>query len=254
MEEWLSMPWDWTNIPDLATGKLQDMSDDMRAEVEEYSMHVPFQSNDIVIHVRLGDISTHCPHCTDLYKEYVLTVLAKLSFDKVWLRTVVNRDQRPSSSSFSMCWRMPMGRIACSASQCQWRPTSAPLPWPSMYMYPPCSDSERTTVRARHMRRGRVGLLTAASDVRAFCLSLAGRRIILTPSTFGWWAAWLSSATEVHWPGILKWHPLLNMTTSFVASRPHQLVKTGKAKALWVNETRYIYHGVPLNCRCNATS
>mmetsp|Transcript_7209 Transcript_7209/g.26524 ORF Transcript_7209/g.26524 Transcript_7209/m.26524 type:complete len:121 (+) Transcript_7209:192-554(+) len=80
-----------------------------------------------------------------------------------------------------------------------------------------------------------------AADFRAIAMA---KRIILTPSTFGWWAAWLSSATEVHWPGILKWHPLLNMTTSFVASRPHQLVKTGKAKALWVNETRYIYHDV----------
>ena len=84
-ERWLNLPREWNKIPDLEIdGKLsksEALVDQMK------SLWVPFGSNDIILLIRLGDITTHCPRCPELYGEYVLTILKQISWDKIWLIT-----------------------------------------------------------------------------------------------------------------------------------------------------------------------
>ena len=46
----------------------------------------------------------------------------------------------------------------------------------------------------------RVSILSSPSFVNDFCFLKSSPRIVLTPSTFGWWAAFLSASTDIHYP------------------------------------------------------
>ena len=52
--------------------------------------------------------------------------------------------------------------------------------------------------------------IMVSSDVlHDFCFLKASKRIILSVSTFAWWAAWFSEATEIYSPMAGLWNPLL---------------------------------------------
>ena len=57
---------------------------------------------------------------------------------------------------------------------------------------------------------GKYDPIIVSSDVlHDFCFLKASKRIILSVSTFAWWAAWLSEATEIYLPMAGLWNPLL---------------------------------------------
>ncbi len=55
---------------------------------------------------------------------------------------------------------------------------------------------------------------------------LHASKLVLSASTLAWWAGWLGSAKEVHFPQIGFWHP--------------ESIRTDVD--LMVNENRYVYH------------
>lgn len=96
--------------------------------------------------------------------------------------------------------------------------------------------------------------LGGTDDGRAdYCYLMRARRIVLQPSTFGWWAAWLSEATEIHFPviGLFAHRRTLNYPQG-----PSKAVRGGlkcqalfqppggSTKSLIVPEDRYVYHDV----------
>ncbi len=66
-----------------------------------------------------------------------------------------------------------------------------------------------------HQLRDEFDASVGEHDVQAdFALLLAARRLILTPSTFSWWAAWLGAAEEILFPrywGIWKANPDIDL-------------------------------------------
>ena len=102
-------------------------------------------------------------------------------------------------------------------------------------------------------RRLSIKSLAGADDGRAdYCYLKRAKRIVMQPSTFGWWAAWLSEAREIHFPliGLFAHQRTLNYPRGpGRGGVSKKLLKCdalfqGRTKSLVVPESRYIYHDV----------
>ncbi len=74
--------------------------------------------------------------------------------------------------------------------------------------------------------------IVGGSPMEDYALMLAAPRIVLSMSTFAWWGAWLSGATEVHMPLWAGWHP--DSTLS-------------KTDLRVTDESRYVFHDLGVN-------
>lgn len=92
----------------------------------------------------------------------------------------------------------------------------------------------RMTVVTSHVEDPIVGRLSELydCDVRSgsviddFRFLASAKRLVMSASTFAWWAAWLSDAREVHFPLAEMWRP-----------------SDSNARAFWVDdEDRYVLH------------
>ena len=90
----------------------------------------------------------------------------------------------------------------------------------------------------------------AASAADDYCALLRARTVVLAPSTFSWWAAWLSNAT-VHVPllGLLAHQRTTNYPHRPGAARRRggltcESLFGGAGKSLVVDDPRYVYHDV----------
>lgn len=89
-----------------------------------------------------------------------------------------------------------------------------------------------------------------SDELSDFCYMLKAKQLVLQPSTFGWWAAWLSSATEIHFPlmGLFAHRRTLNYPSGPRKTVPGGLkcdaLFQGATKSLVVPEDRYVYHDV----------
>lgn len=72
------------------------------------------------------------------------------------------------------------------------------------------------------------GIIVSQSLYEDFNFLYNAKEIVLSLSTFAWWAAWLSSAEIIHFPFLGMWHPDNNRNHLDLA----------------VNEDRYIYHEI----------
>lgn len=135
---------------------------------------------------------------------------------------------------------------------------------PLTVLSPPSCLSERGANLVRRLERDLGARPRAFSSIigskrddgRAdYCYLSRARRIVLQPSTFGWWAAWLSTATEIHFPlmGIFAHQRTLNYPrgprSPSVKRGGPPLLKCdalfgGRGKSLVVPDERYVYHDI----------
>lgn len=126
---------------------------------------------------------------------------------------------------------------------------------PVSILTPPSCASGRLVKRLQR-EFGARRLASKMNDGRAdFCYMLRAKTLILQPSTFGWWAGWLSNATEIHYPllGLFAHQRTLNYPRGPKSSHPGSgtlkcdglfQAPGGGTKSLVVPEPRYVYHDV----------